>query len=64
MQRGNNMDKKDLSQNCDFDDDSGKNNCWHCIHFLFPLGCMYGEDIVELAREVKYKAKENNEKDA
>lgn len=38
------MDKKDYSQNCDFDDDSGKNDCWHCIHFLFPIGCMYGED--------------------
>lgn len=39
-----NVNKKDLSQNCDFDDDSGKNDCWHCIHFLFPIGCMYGED--------------------
>lgn len=38
------MDKKDYSQNCDFDDDSGKNDCWYCIHFLFPIGCMYGED--------------------
>lgn len=44
MQKSENMDKKDLSQNCDFDDDSDKNDCWHCIHFLFPLGCMYGED--------------------
>lgn len=38
------MNKKDLSQNCDFDDDSGKNDCWHCEYFLFPIGCMYGED--------------------
>jgi hypothetical protein len=38
------VNKKDYSQNCDFDDDSGKNDCWHCIHFLFPIGCMYGED--------------------
>ena len=37
-------EKKDLSQNCDFDDDSGKNDCWHCIYFLFPIGCMYGEN--------------------
>lgn len=38
------VEKKDLSQNCDFDDDSDKNDCWHCIHFLFPIGCMYFED--------------------
>ena len=37
------MNKKDLSQNCNFDDDSGKNDCWHCKYFLFPIGCMYGE---------------------
>ena len=37
-------DKKDYSQNCDFDDDSDKNDCWGCIHFLFPIGCMYGVD--------------------
>ena len=42
--RSEDMDKKDLSQNCDFDDDSGKNDCWHCQYFLFPIGCMYGED--------------------
>lgn len=36
--------KKDYSHNCDFDDDSGRNDCWNCIHFLFPIGCMYGED--------------------
>ena len=36
--------KVDYSQNCDFDDNSGKNDCWNCIHFLFPIGCMYGED--------------------
>lgn len=42
------MDKKekfDYSKNCDFDDDSSKNDCWHCIHFLFPIGCMYGEEF-------------------
>ena len=44
MQRSENVDKKDLSQNCDFDDDSGKNDCWNCEYFLFPIGCMYGED--------------------
>lgn len=38
------MNKKDLSQNCDFDDDSAKNDCWHCKYFLFPIGCMYWED--------------------
>lgn len=36
--------KKDYSRNCDFDDDSGKNDCLNCIYFLFPIGCMYGED--------------------
>lgn len=38
------MDKKDLSQNCDFDDDKIKNDCWSCKYFLFPIGCMYWED--------------------
>lgn len=36
MKSSENVDKKDLSQNCDFDDDSGKNDCWHCKYFLFP----------------------------
>ena len=39
------MDKKDLSLNCDFDDDNYNNDCENCVHFLFPIGCMYGEDI-------------------
>ena len=38
------MDKGDLLQNFDFDD-SGKNDCRHCKkYFLFPIGCMYGEE--------------------
>lgn len=44
IQKSEAVEKKDLSQNCDFDDDSGKNDCWHCKYFLFPIGCMYGED--------------------
>lgn len=50
------MEKKDLSQNCDFDDDSGKNDCWHCIHFLFPLGCMYGEEAEDGSLNPKNEA--------
>ena len=49
-----NMDKKDLSLNCDFDDDSVKNDCENCIHFLFPIGCMYWEDL----NDVGYKSEE------
>lgn len=37
-------EKRDLSKDCDFDDDSGKNDCFGCIYFLFPIGCMYWED--------------------
>lgn len=48
-------DRRDLSQGCNFDDESEQNDCWHCTYFLFPIGCMYGEDEDE---------QKNTEKDA
>ena len=55
-------EKSDLSQNCNFDDDSSKNDCWHCIHFLFPIGCMYWEEQYEQtnSKESSEKSKESN----
>lgn len=50
------MDKKDLSQNCDFDDENDKNDCWRCIYFLFPIGCIYGEDT-DNSRKFKKREK-------
>ena len=38
------IDKIDLSCNCNFDDDDMDNNCFGCIHFVFPIGCMYFEN--------------------
>lgn len=40
-------DKLDLSVNCNFDDDDADNNCFGCIHFVFPIGCMCGNDDLE-----------------
>jgi len=40
-------EKRDLSKGCNFDDDSDINDCFNCIYFLFPIGCMYGEDMNE-----------------
>lgn len=37
-------DKKDLSQNCDKDDENMNNDCWSCSYFLFPIGCMFYEE--------------------
>lgn len=36
--------KKDFSGICNGDDDDLENDCWNCIHFLFPIGCMKGEE--------------------
>lgn len=40
-------DKKDLSANCDKDDDNLENDCWNCTYFCFPIGCMYYEELGE-----------------
>lgn len=37
-------DRKDLSKNCDKDNENMNNECWNCIYFWFPIGCMYYED--------------------
>lgn len=40
-------ERKDLSANCDKDDENVKNDCWHCSYFLFPIGCMFYENMKE-----------------
>lgn len=37
------VDKKDLSEGCNKDDEDQNNNCWDCSYFCFPVGCMYYE---------------------
>lgn len=54
----NKQEKFDYSKNCNFDDDSGKNDCWHCIHFLFPIGCMYGEEFTNIKPWISTKEKQ------
>ena len=48
-------DKIDLSVNCNFDDDDANNNCFICIHFILPIGCMYFEnyDLEEEGEEIE-----------
>ncbi len=36
--------KKDYSQQCSMDDDN-EPLCWECKYFVFPIGCMIGEDV-------------------
>lgn len=36
--------KQDFSKQCNMNDDDERNNCWSCIHFCFPIGCMFGEE--------------------
>ena len=35
--------RKDYSQVCTHDDDNDP-HCWQCHHFVFPIGCMLGEE--------------------
>lgn len=35
--------KKDYSNECTHDDDKDP-RCWSCTKFLFPIGCMIGEE--------------------
>ena len=44
MEEGNIMEKRDFSQNCDKNDENLSNPCWKCNRFLFPIGCMIGEE--------------------
>ncbi len=37
-------EKQDYSKVCDHDDDNLDNDCFNCVHFMFPAGCMDGED--------------------
>ena len=47
MEKDNIMEKRDFSQNCDKNDENLNNPCWKCNRFLFPIGCMVGEDDEE-----------------
>lgn len=39
------MDEKiDGSLVCNGDDDDLSNPCWECKYFVFPIGCMKGEE--------------------
>ena len=40
-------EKKDFSNICNKDDEDLDNPCCNCIYFLFPIGCMIGEDDEE-----------------
>lgn len=35
--------RKDYSQMCTHDDDNDT-LCWQCSNFVFPIGCMLGEE--------------------
>lgn len=37
-------EKKDYSAKCNLNDEDLHNDCWGCSRFLFPIGCMVGED--------------------
>jgi hypothetical protein len=39
-------EKQDFSNICTHDDDNDP-YCWKCIYFLFPIGCMKGEEAAE-----------------
>lgn len=46
-------DKQDYSKICTMDDDHDK-HCWNCTKFVFPIGCMVGEEEkIEKERNVK-----------
>ena len=38
------MKKDDYSEICNFDE---TNKCFQSKHFVFPIGCMFNEDIKE-----------------
>ena len=52
-----NREKKDFSENCDLNDENVSNDCWSCQYFLFPIGCMYGEE--ELDEFIRKENKDN-----
>ena len=39
------MNKTNYSKNCNKNDEDMNNPCWSCTEFLFPIGCMYYENI-------------------
>ena len=36
--------KKDYSATCDLNDENLNNDCRKCTRFVFPIGCMVGEE--------------------
>ena len=38
------MIKIDLSLNCNLNDEDMENDCFNCTRFIFPIGCMCGND--------------------
>lgn len=46
-------EKNDYSYVCDKDDENLENDCWNCAYFLFPIGCMHGEDTEEFKEYYK-----------
>lgn len=37
------LERKDYSSECTMDDDHDE-HCWNCECFVFPIGCMKGEE--------------------
>lgn len=46
------LERKDYSSICSMDDDHDE-HCWSCVNFVFPIGCMKGEE--ELFEKLKFK---------
>lgn len=46
-------EKIDYSTNCNLNDEDTNNNCWGCLRFCFPIGCMVGEDGEGRAKKIK-----------
>ena len=55
------MEKRDFSQNCDKNDENLNNPCWKCNRFLFPIGCVVGEDDEEEGNIIKTYMEIQNE---
>ena len=43
--------KKDYSATCDLNDENLNNDCWGCTRFVFPIGCMVGEEHLKIMEE-------------
>lgn len=43
--------KDDYSNICTMDDDKDP-HCWECRLFVFPIGCMKGEEEIEIGTDI------------